>query len=643
MIMAVWRTSFHRILNKGMGLYSQTPFYLGRLFHSYKIQRSMRDGKMFNCLHRNQTLHPLSGCSIHRQFYLGCGESKQKKIEQMCSKEVIKTIKCRPYAKVTEEMIFWCRKLWPEFKNNDWSKELKKRKKWTVKKIEDSAVRNFKTLSYNQTMDTICFCVKFHSYICHDLLSVFLESVGSNMQKDSMVWDPKSVSQLMFCVFVYGYTSEPVFRQVEKGLENHLEEYSLFEAEMVLSAFKRCGMIFTSFTVIQTFWSLFFRFCDLEPSHPQYTMPSMYLRQMSRYMSYLNSVEQLQAIGNYGCSVEKVECLITVIMCLSSAKFHHAKFVHHVIEQIENSTRRGSSIRIKSLAILCEFVANYGLDESETYTHCFDNLLTLYELSSDMAPMSKKYFPVLKVSSDGKRRSDHILHQSDDIFSPLKLVTGMMIAGKFPSAVISRCFSASARGNRKAFSFEEYGLQLLQTCIDIEYPDYKGHQMTRFMLEETATDKLPKDLPSTQKNYLQNLVWTSVKNIMDVNLVHNHKLLPYANKVMEIRLDEENRPTTFDPVPYHKLPSTFKHSHIGIAILVYNKRQTTYNGGYPLGMLRLQKRHLKILGYNVIEVPVLSIKELKSDDAERNMTDMLRNKLEKDCNVVLEEGRTQIL
>ncbi|XP_033731966.1 uncharacterized protein LOC117321600 isoform X2 [Pecten maximus] len=410
--------------------------------------------------------------------------------------------------------------------------------------------------------------------------------------------------------------------------------YDLLEAEMVLSAYNRCGKQFTSDNVIRKFWSLFFNYNGKLKRNNDFHMSS-FLRQMYRYTSHLNSVEQLEAIGNHGCCQTGVEELVTVIKCLTTVRFHHTLFVHHIIKQIEELARNNVNIRVKSVAVLCEFVADYGLEESETCICCFDNLSKLFELSSGEAAMSAEHYPKLNISDDVRRQSNHMTIEKPDIFN-MRFAIGMAIAGRFPLGLISHLLKEGANKT----SLFSHQLLLLQACIDIECPYYSGNHLCLANLksDERANEDVRRFL--SQKNHLSKLVLTVVNNIVGEKFFKYHRLLPYGNEVIEIRLDEEKRPTEFDPVPYYKLPSTVKHANMGIIILVHNRRQTTFNGGIPLGRLKLQSRHLRKLGYKVVEVPVLSPKELQSDRSEQNMTEMLRKKLIQDYNVVLREAGT---
>lgn len=570
-------------------------------------------------------------------------KDRNSSINQIKKTKYKQDIKSRPYAGANRNVKYMCSLVWPDDKRGN---ELGEKTRWTGPEIQDFAVKNFHTLSYEQLMDIIAFCVKQKNFVCHNLLDYLLESVNNNFEKDTTVWDSKSVAQLMFCAFVYGYRRHNLFRQVEKHIEKHLSikqyEMSEMEAVMILCAYNRCSKQFTSVEVIRKFWSIWFAYyhkmTKTSISSENKSHMYMFLRQMCHYTSHLNSLEQLQAIGNYGCHLHLVEDHITVMQCLSTVRFYHAPFVDKVIQKIEELSKNNVSVRVKTLAIFSEFVANYELQESKTDRHCFDNLSKLFELSSGEAAMSANYFPKLAFDGGVQKGSKRILIDSEDRCI-MRFALGMVMAGRIPQDLISILLGKGLDSS----DLYPKDLLLLQACVDIECPNYTGNRLS---LPKFVSDKRvfqnAKGLLKFKKsdhNHLSKLVLTTVDSIVGEQLYHYHSLLPYGNEVIELRLDEERRPTKFVKLPYYRLTDTFKSSGTGIAILLHNRRQTTFNGGAPLGRLKTQRRHLRKLGYQVVEVPILSPEELRDAKAEQKMTGMLRQKLEQDCNVVLEKKR----
>ncbi|XP_060081253.1 uncharacterized protein LOC132560606 [Ylistrum balloti] len=617
--MAAWMSSFWRIMNKGMKLNNLCCFRR----HLHKLQMCRRNEGLFKCFPRSQKPRTSVGYTAHWQCYSQQKQSKENNLAKGLTSKKLANCKIRPYADVNGGVRYLNLQLWGQMSIYEQNRELIQGR--DELEVQSNALRNFKHLSYNQVMDTIGLCIKCYGFICHDLLKVFLETVDHDFNRESDVWNPQSVSKLMFCVYLYGYNKDKIFFEVEKMFEKQFEDFSVVEATVLMCTFNRCGKKLNSDFVINKLWSLFFS--HSETLMDQRQLGSL-LRQMSRYTGHLHSIAKVEALGNYGCSLHRIEDIITVIKCLTSARFHHAKFMHHLTEEIEKLAKRGADIRVKTLALLCEFVANYGTQELATRTRCFHNLSTLLVLSTDESAMSAKYYPLFKGSEDGQRQSNRIVVRSSND-SLMRFAIAMVFAGKFHETLLSQLLGepGSKRGIFPS------NLELLQTSIDIECPSYKGNRLPKLMRNYEGFEP---QRAGPQKQILLKLLKESISNIVDENVFHFHHLLPYGNKVLEIRLDEERRPTQFDPVPYSDLPSTFKNENTGIVIIPHNMRQTTSNGGSPLGMLKLQIRHCKKLGYQVIEVQTLPYKDAHSENAVQNMTEMLRKKLELDCNVVLD-------
>lgn len=596
--------------------------------------------------------HPLFGQVFYIPHHSFCSEQGV-----IIPSKIEKKVRKRPFGGVNTDVLAWCSNIetlsaQAGSVTGNSIRDVRDGESITPAEIEATALDHLRSghLSYSKTFLTIRFCILVKRYICHDLVEFLLTNSSKVLNSNS---DSDTIAQLMFCVYINGGAPDFTFKEVENILENGLSNYSHMQALMILKAWNRCFKKFNSDKVMEHFWN---HFCDCidenqsisaASSHNEYVV-LMYVKHIGPFEAVLRSTQQLDVIGNIGYHFPEGTHLgrfVPICKILTKARFYHQRFISRLIREIDHFVTEKSvhiTERKKIISDLCLFLSQFCIvtkNDIPDDTCPFENLIKLYRVSRSTGKQSLLEYPILLVSDKGQKMKDQIYFQKGDPI--INFAMGLAMAGKLPpeflNDILLHTIAESSLGPRQIGLVENWDpvqLLILQAYAAIECPNYTGSKLSQKMVKrlEKYRENEVKSLPKYE--YLQKLVWNAVCNLIMRRCIHYHYILPGLNQVIEIRLDEKNKPSSFNPVPYYKLP--MEASTTRIAIVICNIRQTTCNGNDMMGRLSLQVRQLQKLRYTVITVPIMSRTSLMRRDAERVMTEFLQQELEQTCGVILQ-------
>ncbi|XP_069137587.1 uncharacterized protein [Argopecten irradians] len=147
---------------------------------------------------------------------------------------------------------------------------------------------------------------------------------------------------------------------------------------------------------------------------------------------------------------------------------------------------------------------------------------------------------------------------------------------------------------------------LLRVSIDIERPEVQLEDIPRGLLESNMKANVFK---TTYTSTFIDEVADYMNEMLGGRLIHSHVILPYIVKVLEIRLDNNDRPIPFTPTDYDDLLEEMKNEQVmlrsgrRIAIVLRSKSsflrsdQKYDSHDHPSGFTMISRRHLQKLGY----------------------------------------------
>ncbi|XP_033750356.1 uncharacterized protein LOC117334699 [Pecten maximus] len=225
-------------------------------------------------------------------------------------------------------------------------------------------------------------------------------------------------------------------------------------------------------------------------------------------------------------------------------------------------------------------------------------------------------------------------HQTDHTYCR-EFFFGQVVVGRFSPLFIEYMKVHSSKHLKEEFMNQNLWKRkmlsiLLRVSMDIECPEVELKKIPQGMLESNMKASAPK---STYQ-YIQQ-VTNCVNKMLEGRFTVCHTILPYIPKMLEIRLDNNNRPVSFTPTNYEDLLKEMKNKQVlsrsgrRIAILLRSKssflktakKHSIYDR--PSGFTIVSERQLQKLGYE--SCLLTSQPESVSDVAENILSKLVHD------------------
>ncbi|XP_060082784.1 uncharacterized protein LOC132562072 [Ylistrum balloti] len=194
---------------------------------------------------------------------------------------------------------------------------------------------------------------------------------------------------------------------------------------------------------------------------------------------------------------------------------------------------------------------------------------------------------------------------------------GQVVAGKFTPVFIQYMRDHSSKHLKEQLEKNNYTRKgmlyiFLRVCMDIDCPDVELKKIPRGEMEHVMKQDIA--VPSYQ--YFEDFT-NYMNELLQGKFVVHHTVLPYITNLMEIRLDENNRPVPFTPTKYEDLLEEMMDKELmskrGRRIVILQRTQSSclQSGKHlsmldrPSGLTLVSKRHLYKLGYESCLVTLL--------------------------------------
>ncbi|XP_021361076.1 uncharacterized protein LOC110455321 isoform X2 [Mizuhopecten yessoensis] len=512
------------------------------------------------------------------------------------------------FGKVSPDIAYWANGILPVYQNSDFNFQ-------NLKLYEKNTIKDFGSLTYRDVFSRVRYLV-VQQYICHDLLKHILADATETFHTHS--WSPDSIAQIMYCAFVVGNMEMSLFKDIEIHMLSDSQIYNAKQNIMLLKACIRCRKNF-SVILLQKIWDSFnsFNFGLCYPKEARFLqsafisyMACLPLKEFEKVFQdeefLLLAFEYTKRIMEEADTIEMSE-ICCYIKLLKRARFYHRPLLDKVVwyinrEQMGKRLRDDRNLRVrrKDLANICWALASSGM-KGKNVRLCFENLQQMYDQHSSEDKINSYI-----VTSNGP--GEHENHELKNIdMSRMIMLAAYTVAGIFHYDLIDSVLRDEIAENCLVNSrldplmTQTERLLLIQACVDLECPDYKGSKLSPAMVETLRTEyNLHNRLPPIP--FKTRATHSAIKKIFpeEENVFHFNDRLLCLDDVVDFRYDKEKGFVPFTPMSHEELQLDTESTTKRIAIVVARANRVSVNGGKCLGWFLLQLRLLKKLKYTVI-------------------------------------------
>ncbi|KAG8442635.1 hypothetical protein GDO86_011427 [Hymenochirus boettgeri] len=249
---------------------------------------------------------------------------------------------------------------------------------------------------------------------------------------------------------------------------------------------------------------------------------------------------------------------------------------------------------------------------AESFVYNSENFTTL-QIAQQIVPFGKLNYLPLNASSLF-RRLETILYSRFSQFQPrtlLNLLHSCILLEKFPVNFVAKIFSPyflqqlqDPSGNVDRFVLCQ--LTQLFLTVSLECPFYEGPKLLpKYRVKSFFTSG--QSLESVVDAQLYNRVKSALIDLLGARMYFASRVLsPYCYTLdVEIKLDEEGFVL---PASHHE------EVHKRIAICIDGQKRFCSNSHNLIGKESIKQRHLRLLGYEVVQIPFYEFDSLKGKE-----------------------------
>ncbi|XP_006009224.1 FAST kinase domain-containing protein 3, mitochondrial [Latimeria chalumnae] len=259
---------------------------------------------------------------------------------------------------------------------------------------------------------------------------------------------------------------------------------------------------------------------------------------------------------------------------------------------------------------------------AESFVYNADNFTTS-QIARQIMPFGKlNYLP--PNAGPLFRKVESIVRARFSQFQPrtlLNLLHSCTLIERFPVNFVAKIFSPYFLQELEAqgTGFDKFVLaqltQLFMT-IKLECPFYKGPQLLpKYRVKSFIT--VGRGVESSVEGPLYNKIKTGLTELLGARMYFASRVLtPYCYTLdVEIKLDEEG----------YVLPAR-QHDEVyrRIALCIDGQKRFCFNGHTLLGKEAIKQRHLRLLGYEVVQIPYFEFEKLQDRE---DLVDYLHKKI----------------
>lgn len=256
--------------------------------------------------------------------------------------------------------------------------------------------------------------------------------------------------------------------------------------------------------------------------------------------------------------------------------------------------------------VVCDAVAESFVYRADDYTTS--------QVARQIMPFGQLgYLPPNAV--DVFREVEKILHTRFSHFQPrtlLNVLHSCILVERFPVNFVSKVFSSYflQQLQEEGSGMDRYvhaQLTQLYMTVKLECPFYKGPQLLpQYRVKSFLTPG--KSLETTVDIHLYNSVKTGLVELFGGRSYFGSRVLtPYCYTLdVEIKLDEDG----------YVLPASYNDEvSKRIALCIDGQKRFTSNRRHLLGKEAIKQRHLRLLGYEVVQIPFYEFEKLRNRDS----------------------------